>query len=299
MTIEFPCIGCGLALCVPDEVAGRKAQCPNCGGLVSVPRTSDADGPDTIAPPEPAPPVSQPGEMCVASPLDETVYHGPPHAESPDEVSPAASPEPPLESPAEAAVVLEPIPVGSIPRFPTAHSSESGMPAVDVNPYQTSEFRDVRREEGLHVGDQVLVLATRGRRCFAALIDGGLLALVIGVIAGLSQGADETAWMEKDSWSESFRVFALLGGLAFAGVNGRWLLKFGQTVGKRWLGIRIVEEESGRTPTWKRGLALRYAVPLCVTLVFPIFPLFDLVFLAGAHRKCLHDYFASTRVVVE
>jgi len=45
MTIEFQCV-CGKTLSVPDDASGRKAKCPSCGVLVTVPGETQ---------PEPAP----------------------------------------------------------------------------------------------------------------------------------------------------------------------------------------------------------------------------------------------------
>jgi len=48
MSIQMMCTGCGQTLRVGDEHAGKKARCPNCGTIVSVPS-------DGIAPPTPVP----------------------------------------------------------------------------------------------------------------------------------------------------------------------------------------------------------------------------------------------------
>lgn len=58
MSIEFKCSGCGNALRVQDEQAGRQAKCPVCDQLTTVPLPSeavvDSEQPDIT------PPVGQP-----------------------------------------------------------------------------------------------------------------------------------------------------------------------------------------------------------------------------------------------
>jgi len=41
MAIEFRCRQCGRLLRTPDNSVGKPAQCPECGGLTTVPRTSE------------------------------------------------------------------------------------------------------------------------------------------------------------------------------------------------------------------------------------------------------------------
>lgn len=41
MAIEFRCRQCGRLLRTPDDSVGKPAQCPECGGLTTVPRTSE------------------------------------------------------------------------------------------------------------------------------------------------------------------------------------------------------------------------------------------------------------------
>jgi ubiquitin-protein ligase len=49
--IQFTCPGCGRAFAVPEQFAGRKANCKNCGGAIVVPSAPGA----TVPPPHGAP----------------------------------------------------------------------------------------------------------------------------------------------------------------------------------------------------------------------------------------------------
>lgn len=43
MPIEFHCTGCNKLLRVPDDAAGRKAQCPGCEAILEIPAATTAD----------------------------------------------------------------------------------------------------------------------------------------------------------------------------------------------------------------------------------------------------------------
>ncbi len=49
MAIQLTCEGCGRRVRVPDHAAGRKGQCPACGGEIHVP-TASPDQPAATAP---------------------------------------------------------------------------------------------------------------------------------------------------------------------------------------------------------------------------------------------------------
>jgi len=50
MPIEFRCTSCGKLLRTADETAGREAQCPACGTVMSVPETVEAAAPEAASP---------------------------------------------------------------------------------------------------------------------------------------------------------------------------------------------------------------------------------------------------------
>ena len=91
----------------------------------------------------------------------------------------------------------------------------------------------------------------------------------------------------------------VLGGIALVVWNCVWLHQYGQTVGKRALGIRIVRSDGGRA-TLGRIFALRY---LPVTLlgaipyVGPLIGLVDVLLIFRDSRQCMHDQIADTIVV--
>jgi uncharacterized RDD family membrane protein YckC len=74
----------------------------------------------------------------------------------------------------------------------------------------------------------------------------------------------------------------------------------GQTLGKRFFGIRIVRASDGSNPGFARAWLLRALVPGIIGLLPMIGSVFTIVnycFIFRADRRCLHDLLADTRVV--
>ena len=76
------------------------------------------------------------------------------------------------------------------------------------------------------------------------------------------------------------------------------LRREGQTVGKLLLRIRIVDEETDVKGTVFSNIVLRYFVNWLLTLI-PPYVLIDHVFIFAKNRRCVHDYLAGTKVVLD
>lgn len=139
--------------------------------------------------------------------------------------------------------------------------------------------------------------ATRGARLGAALIDGVIifaLVLVTALVAGVGRGVGK-GLVPALPGIIVFGVF----GLALLIANIVLLSRFGQTLGKRALGIAIVRTDGSRCELWRilvvRILAVR--VIGVVPMVGPLFSLVDVLMIFGEERRCVHDYMADTIVV--
>jgi uncharacterized RDD family membrane protein YckC len=156
---------------------------------------------------------------------------------------------------------------------------------------------------------QALVLAERGARFWAKCVDWlTLLGLVLGagLVSVLTVPA-MLAYRKAGGSATGLHLVAaavmglslVLGGIALVVWNCIWLHQYGQTVGKRALGIRIVRSDGGRA-TLGRIFALRY---LPVTLlgaipyVGPLISLVDVLLIFRDSRQCMHDQIADTIVV--
>lgn len=143
-------------------------------------------------------------------------------------------------------------------------------------------------------------LAGRGVRLGAAIVDGilyGACFLPGYIQLGLIDDASPVHYGPVGT--------AISLGLACCGialfVYNLWLLhERGQTVAKLWFGIRIVRCDGSRAGLarlfWLRSFlpTLLGAIPCLGTL----FQLADAVAIFSEEKRCVHDYFADTIVVV-
>lgn len=174
-----------------------------------------------------------------------------------------------------------------------------------------------------HVQDQFssgpveLVTATRGSRFLAFLVDLSP-ALVIGVIAGIMvavmmPGLLAGRFDPMASGMAAIGVFGLLllvGAIAWTVWQIVLLYKYGQTVGKKAMGIRVVRMDGSRVSFARffflRGLAIGILGAIVSGILVAVLhfrfggnivTLVDCLFIFGAASRCLHDYIADTQVV--
>jgi uncharacterized RDD family membrane protein YckC len=81
----------------------------------------------------------------------------------------------------------------------------------------------------------------------------------------------------------------------------QWVLisRTGQSLGKKWTGIRI-ELLAGGAVSFTTGVVLRNWVPKFIGIVpylGMLFQLVDVLFIFRDDRRCIHDLIAGTRVV--
>ena len=162
-------------------------------------------------------------------------------------------------------------------------------PLPSANPYSPPQARSL---EPASTPDHLL--AERGTRLGAALLDGlfYLLAYLPGFLL-ITASAD------------NLRLVYMGGGVMLLGLVGLgvwnlvWLGRYGQSLGKRVMRIRIVHRD-GRRMGLARIFFLR-GVPMAllgaIPLVGPILSLVDSLMIFGEERRCLHDQFADSIVV--
>ena len=163
---------------------------------------------------------------------------------------------------------------------------------------------------------RAMVPATRGSRFLAFLIDCSP-AIVAGVVAAIMVAAVAPGLFSGkiDPLAAGvglFGVFFLVAGigiLAWSIWNIVLLYQYGQTVGKKALGIRVVRMDGSRVSFARffflRGMALGMIVWLVSVIgavvhfrwAGNILTLVDYLLVFGAARRCLHDYIADTQVV--
>lgn len=163
----------------------------------------------------------------------------------------------------------------------------------DANPYRApaAEIADVQ-------ADGELELAGIGHRFGAFVIDAAISAIII-LSAAYATGTLNFVLDSEDSPSGGAEISALAFAL-FVILQSYLLKKFGQTIGKKIVGIRIVDQE-GKLPGLRTLLYRRY-LPIylldAVPVVGGILVIADFLFIFRADRRCLHDMLAGTRVVM-
>lgn len=143
------------------------------------------------------------------------------------------------------------------------------------------------------------VKADRGIRLVARLIDGGLqLACVVPFFISMIISPS----LRNDEFTSGHWI-----GMAISGVLLLILLVYqlvllsqtSQTLGKRWMSIKIVRND-GSPVSFGRVLGLRMVVITLieqVPCVGPVFGLVNVLWIFGEESRCLHDLMADTKVV--
>ncbi|WP_354014041.1 RDD family protein [Dyella japonica] len=166
------------------------------------------------------------------------------------------------------------------------------------NPYEAPSAPSM--PPGFRASDVDFVKAERGTRFLAVLLDGlvyvGVMIpffIIVAVTGGLKRSAGSGGM---------FAAIMALGGLAFLCLfiyNLVLLNREGQTLGKRWMKVRIVRS-NGERAGLGRIFWLRMFVPGLIgriPFVGVIFVLADPLFIFGEERRCVHDLLADTVVV--
>ena len=143
----------------------------------------------------------------------------------------------------------------------------------------------------------VPTLAPWGRRFAAILIDNLIVAIPVGIGAGLFYVGftnDSLGWL--GAIGIVLLIFSLTVGQAlyFTILNGN---ARGQTYGKRALGIRVIDVREGGPIGFGRSFA-RWGVPTVVNLFVGVFSIVDGLWpLWDARNQALHDKVANSVVV--
>lgn len=94
-------------------------------------------------------------------------------------------------------------------------------------------------------------------------------------------------------------LYSILGIGIFLAINGYFLAKQGQTIGKIAVKTRIVDLNGNICP-FAKMFVLRYVVLWAIhtiPIIGNIVGLVDVLFIFGKEKRCIHDYIAGTKVV--
>lgn len=164
------------------------------------------------------------------------------------------------------------------------------------NPYQTPESV-VSQDRDPNASTEA-ELASRWKRLFAAIID-SLIGLAVAIPFWMATDMMEVIMSGKEPPYELTLMGATYGFVLFIIVQGYFLAKNGQTIGKKLLGMRITDLE-GRLLNLSPMMVKRY-LPISVAGVIPIIGQFlliiDVLFIFRNDKRCIHDLIAGTKVV--
>ncbi len=145
-------------------------------------------------------------------------------------------------------------------------------------------------------------LAGRGQRLLAKILDGlaeGIPMIPIAIYLGLADYF--RAVTAEEMVVIPIKLVLQLAVAKFVVhllMQGYLLYFYGQTIGKRLMGIAIVNRQD-RVPSFNRIIGLRY-LPFYAASQIPwvsSLALLDLLFIFREDRRCLHDLLADTRVI--
>ena len=143
-------------------------------------------------------------------------------------------------------------------------------------------------------------LADRGMRLLAFFLDGIIASFMIMVPALIVALA--TRLFEQSGQAEfDFDVWQLplllcgVGFVAWAWITILLVARYGQTIAKRMLEIRVVRSD-GSQASLGRIFWLRNVVNGLLS-VLPLYEIIDSLFIFGERRQCIHDLIADTIVV--
>ena len=179
----------------------------------------------------------------------------------------------------------------------TRRSTTSGVNTATAAPALTiSHVTDTEDVPGL-------VTAPTAKRLYAHLID--VLVNGLGTFTGALTGGLIGALLDEIFPWEAFAVFGIALGVIAIWVTQVYLISTtGQSLGKRWIGIRIVRTD-GLPAGFVQGWLVR-TLPINVldfflaptVFLWVIFWTVNICMLGTTHRCMLHDRIAGTRVVM-
>jgi uncharacterized RDD family membrane protein YckC len=160
-----------------------------------------------------------------------------------------------------------------------------------VNPYAPPQAKVV----DVAIDDDELELAGVGVRLGAYLIDQLLFWFVIFTPLVVA------IWLSVDPRPGNGAAIAwlacALGTIALAWFNILYVIQNGQSIAKKWLGIKVVRSD-GSPASLGRIFWLRNFVNGLITSAFGLYFLVDSLLIFGDARQCVHDKIADTIVVV-
>ncbi|MGW2958319.1 RDD family protein [Streptomyces sp. NPDC001220] len=145
-------------------------------------------------------------------------------------------------------------------------------------------------------------LADSGRRTLARIIDMVLVLIVVWLLTWAFGVREYQVNGDKMEVGKSFAQ-SLVAAVLFVGYDTLMTVKAGQTLGKKWLGMRVADLADGATPSAQtslvRALVLWLPFAFCCACVWTVicggWSFFDKPYKQGLHDKAAKTVVVSTR----
>lgn len=150
-------------------------------------------------------------------------------------------------------------------------------------------------------------LADRVTRLGAVVIDGLAWVIPMGILIALafasaiSLDGDADISVGNPFMAAIFGFLAFIYFVCFLIYQLTLMSRYGQTLGKRLLNIKVVDVRTGEKCPLGRYFWLRSVVPGLIggiPFIGGFFSLVDILFIFADDRRCIHDKIAETKVVV-
>ena len=154
-------------------------------------------------------------------------------------------------------------------------------------------------------------LASRWARLGAAFLDGLIVSIIVFpaiFLIGFFSLSSDLQGLER--LSSSFQLTStsifwqvinlFIGILSYIAINGYFLVKSGQSIGKKILNIQIVDYTTNQLLPPSKVLGMRYALIQAlynIPVVGSLFAFIDMLFIFGNEKRCLHDSIAHSKVI--
>jgi uncharacterized RDD family membrane protein YckC len=164
-----------------------------------------------------------------------------------------------------------------------------------TNPYAPPKaaVRDI------FAADEPFVYADRGTRLGAAIVDTIIFMVMIYiplVVPSALAGSPDA--LEAESFPPMVLAgfaFGVIGFIAWTWLTVMYVVRNGQTIGKKWLKIKVVRSD-GSPASLGRIFWLRNFVNGLLGII-PLYGMIEVLFIFGESRQCLHDKLADTIVI--
>jgi uncharacterized RDD family membrane protein YckC len=153
------------------------------------------------------------------------------------------------------------------------------------------------------------IKASRGSRLGASIVDSLIIfvpmipayfaAIPLIVKAGPAVQRNAFAVWGVIASTGGWFYLGLLWAVAILIINGILAYRHGQSIAKKWLGIKDVRTDGSRV-SFARIFWLRNVLNTCfsfIPLIGGLYGLIDVLFIFGSAKRCVHDYIADTIVV--